>query len=489
MNPKLPFSSQVNSTNSLNKSPTSIPPILTAPVAPLFMRMALPIIFGLLINGLFNFVDALFISRAVGTDAIGGVSAAFPIQMVMISLSVMLGSGMASIISRRLGASRNSDKNEEASIIFSASLMLAALVGFVLSIILVYFRVEIFNSMQLPAALIPYAIDYLTPIAAIGAISFCHGTMSEGLRAQGLNGLVFKLMASMALLNIALDALFLFVFEWGVPGAAWATAISITMAFFYAIHMLRTGNHRITFSFKYFRLKPSIHKEAISLGVPVFLSYTGFAMMLLMVNISLVHVAGDEAQLLISAHGILNRVYMLIFLPVLGMMIAFQTFAGFNYGAQENGRVVKVLNIALITTAVYSVLWSVIMLVYPEFIFQIFSEDQQLINASADISRIVFVGFITVGVGMICPALFQAIGLAKPAIILNALHTYFLLLPALFLYTIFDSGLSHGPTGGATIGSNMGATGIWWLFPITDVLTAIIVGLYTWYFVQRLKTI
>lgn len=480
MNPKLPSSPQENATtsdSSLSNSSSSIPEILTAPIAPLFMRMALPIIFGLLINGLFNFVDALFISRAVGTDAIGGVSAAFPIQMVMISLSVMLGSGMASIISRCLGASKNSDKSEEASIIFSSSLMLAALVGFVLSIILLYFRVEIFHSMQLPAALIPHAIDYLTPIAAIGAISFCHGTMSECLRAQGLNGLVFKLMASMALLNIALDALFLFVFEWGVPGAAWATAISITMAFFYAIHMLRTGDHRVTFSFKYFRLKPNIHKQAIALGIPVFLSYTGFAMMLLMVNISLVQVAGDEAQLLISAHGILNRVYMLIFLPVLGMMIAFQTFAGFNYGAQENGRVVGVLNIALITTALYSVLWSVVMIGCPEFIFQIFSEDQALINASADIARIVFVGFITVSIAMICPALFQAIGLAQPAIILNALHTYFLLLPALFLYVLFEPELGFG------------ATGIWWLFPITDVLTAIIVGLYTGYFVQRLKSI
>ena len=112
-----------------------VPPILSAPVAPLFIKMALPIIFGLLINGLFNFVDAIFISRAVGTDAIGGVSAAFPIQMIMISLSAMLGSGMASIISRRLGA----DQDEEANRIFSASLALAAFVGLLLSIIIVFF--------------------------------------------------------------------------------------------------------------------------------------------------------------------------------------------------------------------------------------------------------------------------------------------------------------------------------------------------------------
>jgi putative MATE family efflux protein len=453
-----------------------IPPILTAPVAPLFIRMALPIIFGLLINGLFNFVDAIFISRAVGTDAIGGVSAAFPIQMIMISLSAMLGSGMASIISRRLGANQDNEANK----IFNSSLFLAALLGLLFSIIIVFFRIEIFNSMQLPSALIPYAIDYLTPIAAIGLISFCHGTMSDALRAQGLNGLVFKLMASMALLNIILDAIFLFIFDWGVPGAAWATALSITMAFFYAILLVKTRSHRINFSVKYFHLMPNIHKDAIALGIPVFLSYTGFAMMLLMVNIALVNIAGNDAQLLISAHGILNRVFMLIFLPVLGLMIAFQTFAGFNYGAQRNDRVIEVLKIALIITTLYSILWSVIMIGFPELIFQAFSNDQLLISAAANISSIVFIAFITIGIAMICPALFQALGFAKPAAFLNALHTYFLLLPALFLYSWLY------PT---TFSEYLTVDSLWWLFPIVDAIAAIAVGFYTWYFVKRLKII
>tara|TARA_B100001063_G_scaffold213872_1_gene213723 strand:+ start:2201 stop:3589 length:1389 start_codon:yes stop_codon:yes gene_type:complete len=451
------------------------PPILTAPVTPLFIRMALPIIFGLLINGLFNFVDAIFISRAVGTDAIGGVSAAFPIQMIMISMSAMLGSGMASIISRRLGAG----KDEEANKIFNSSLALAALLGLLFSIIIVFFRVEIFNLMRLPSALTPYALDYLTPIAAIGLISFCHGTMSDTLRAQGLNGLVFKLMASMALLNIALDALFLLVFEWGVSGAAWATSLSITMAFFYAAYLIKNGQHRIAFNIKGFRLIPKIHTEAVALGIPVFLSYTGFAMMLLMVNIALVSVADSEAQLLISAHGILNRVFMLIFLPVLGLMIAFQTFAGFNYGAQKHQRVIKVLKVALIASAAYSALWSVIMIGYPEYILQAFSNDTYLIQAAAEISRIVFLAFITVGIAMICPALFQAIGMAKQAAILNALHTYLLLLPALLLYSWLHPDF---------FGSQLSTDGIWWLFPITDVIAALVIALYSWYFIKRLQT-
>ncbi|MEH6448656.1 MAG: MATE family efflux transporter [Oleispira sp.] len=441
-----------------------VPPILTEPVAPLFIKMALPIIFGLMINGLFNFVDAIFISRAVGTNAIGGVSAAFPIQMIMISISAMLGSGMASIISRYLGA----NKDDEASMVFSASLVLAALVGLILSIIIVSFRFEIFELLQLPTVLIPYAVDYLTPIAAIGLISFCHGTMSEGLRAQGLNVQVFKLMASMALLNIALDALFLFVFDWGVPGAAWATALSITFAFFYAIYLLKTGSHRVSFTFNHFRFIPKVHQEAITLGIPVFLSYTGFAMMLLMVNVALVKVGGNQAELLISAHGILNRTFMLIFLPVLGMMIAFQTFAGFNYGAQRYERVTQVLKVALVISSAYALVWSVIMIFGSQYLFQLFTQDQALIKAAADIASIVFIAFITVGIGMICPALFQALGFAKPAILLNSLHSYILLLPTLWICS-----------------SMYGVDGIWWSFPVIDVVSAIVIAAYTGYFLKK----
>lgn len=453
--------------NPNQAQPNSVPPILTAPVAPLFIRMAMPIIFGLMINGLFNFVDAIFISQAVGTYAIGGVSAAFPIQMIMISMSAMLGSGMASIISRRLGA----DLDEDASQVFSASMMLAALLGLIFSLLIVFFRYEIFALLQLPAALLPHAIAYLTPIAAIGLISFCHGSMSECLRAQGLNGQVFKLMAAMAILNIILDALFLFVFNWGVPGAAWATAISITSAFFYAFYLLRTGNHRVRFTLSQFKLVPDIHKEALALGLPVFLSYTGFAMMLMMVNIALVKVGGDQAELLISAHGILNRTFMLIFLPVLGMMIAFQTFAGFNYGAMRYKRVFEVLKVALVISSIYSLIWSLIMIFFSEFLFQLFSADNALINSASDIASIVFIGFTTTGIAMICPALFQAIGYAKPAIILNALHNYVLLLPTLIIFSSIFS-----------------VNGIWWTFPLIDVMSALIIAIYTWRIIQKFNS-
>lgn len=438
--------------------------ILTAPVAPLFVRMAMPIIFGLLVNGLYNFVDAIFISRAVGTDGIGGVTAAFPIHMITISISAMLGSGMASILSRRLGA----NLDHEASQIFSASVVLALITGFILSVIITIFSADIFALLELPLTLRQYAIDYLNPIAMFLWMSFCYGALNESFRAQGLNVEVFKMMALSAMVNIILDAIFLFGFGWGVAGAAWATVIAIFTAFLYAIGLYLRNDYRIKFELDHFRFRPKVHKEAVSLGIPVFLSYAGFGLMLLIINVAIVKVAPAQSDLLISAHGILNRTFMLIFLPIIGMMIAFQTFAGFNYGAQIVGRIGEGLKVALLISSGYALAWSIVMIFIPEYLLMLFTDDQQLITTAKDISGIVFILFITAGIATICPALFQALGFAKPAAWLNALHTYILLLPLLWLCV-----------------SLFGVDGIWWSFPIIDAITtAIIVG-YTWYFMKQ----
>lgn len=225
---------------------------------------------------------------------------------------------------------------------------------------------------------------------------------------------------------------------------------------------MNTGNHRITFNRLHFRFVSSIHKEAVALGIPVFLSYTGFAMMLLIVNIALVEFGEEHAKLLISAHGILNRTFMLIFLPILGMMIAFQTIAGFNYGASRHQRVTQVLKIALIISSGYAMIWSIIMILGSRYLFQLFSQDILLIEGAAQIAEIVFIGFITTGVVMICPALFQALGFARPAGVLNALHNYVFLLPVLWL-----------------LASLFGVKGIWWSFPVIDGITTVIITAYT----------
>jgi len=166
-------------------------PMLTQPVFALFLRMAMPIIFGLLVNGLYNFVDAIFIARAVGTEAIGGVTAVFPLHMVLISLSGMMAGGMASILSRRLGAG----EHEQANTIFSSAIFLSLISGVFFAALVMLFKVDIFNFLAMPVNLQYYADQYITPIALFTFISFSSGVFSDGFRAEGKSMEMMKMLA------------------------------------------------------------------------------------------------------------------------------------------------------------------------------------------------------------------------------------------------------------------------------------------------------
>ncbi len=438
--------------------------MLTAPVFKLFIKMAMPIIIGLMINGLYNFVDAIFIARAVGTQAIGGVSAAFPVHMLLISFGAMMSSGMASMLSRQLGAQHY----HQANAIFTSTLFFALVMGILSSILLIIFKEDIFGWMKLPLVLRSYAIDYIVPIALFSGLSFCSGVVSDAFRAEGKTVLMMKVMLISSVLNVIFDAMFLFVFEWGVAGAAWATVSAIAISFAYSVRKLVTSEHQIRFEKKEFNWQWQYNRRALGLGMPIFLSYTGYAVMLASVNFAIASVAEQNTDLLISAHGIFNRTFMLIFLPILGMMIAFQTFAGFNYGAREYQRVVQVLKVAMLTCSSYALCWTTFMLFNSQWLFQLFTSDQALIAAASEISDIVLLGFVTVSIGMICPALFQALGFAKPAVILNAFRTYLLLLPVLWAFSV-----------------NFGVSGIWWTFPAIDAIASVIVAFYTYRFVKK----
>jgi Na+-driven multidrug efflux pump len=153
-------------------------PLLTHVIGEQFLKLAFPIIIALMINGLYSFVDAIFITRGVGINAMASVSAVFPINMLIISISAMLGSGMASIISRHLGCGDKQTANQ----IFSSSLLFSIAIGFGLSVLLYLIRFQIYPLLALPQELLNDADAYLVPILLITTISFASGTLTESFR-------------------------------------------------------------------------------------------------------------------------------------------------------------------------------------------------------------------------------------------------------------------------------------------------------------------
>jgi len=454
----------VNKTSVENPTNASHP-LLSQPISQQFVKLALPIIIALLINGLYSFVDAIFITRNVGLEAMASVSAVFPIYMIVISISAMLGSGMASIISRKLG---EGDK-ESASEVFSSSLFFVVIVGGICTALMLYFQQDIYHILSLPQALLSNSTAYFTPILLVTIFSFVSGTLTECFRASGKPQEMMKVLLFSSMMNVMLDAVFIVGFEWGVAGAAWATVLAILSSLLLAIRLQVTGVDHVKFSLAKFNFNWKVHKRVLALGIPIFISHSGFAFTLMMTILAITKYSTD-VSMLISAHGLLMRSFMLLFLPVLGMMIALQTLAGFNYGAGKMDRVKK----SLITAIMFSIGWATIvtfiLVIKPHWLLQLFTDDVALIEAASGISSIAFLGFVCGGISMMCSGLFQAMGKALPATLLDAIRTYLILMPVII----------YLPT-------QLGTDGIWWTFPIVDVCGVLISILFTtWYLRNRL---
>ncbi|PKG40875.1 MATE family efflux transporter [Psychromonas sp. Urea-02u-13] len=442
-------------------------PLLTHAIGGQFLKLAFPIIIALMINGLYSFVDAIFITRGVGINAMASVSAVFPINMLIISISAMLGSGMASIISRHLGSGDKQTANQ----IFSSSLLFSIAIGFGLSVLLYLIRFQIYQLLALPQELLNDADAYLVPILLITTISFASGTLTESFRAAGKPQDMMKVMLLGSLLNVAFDALFIFAFEWGVPGAAWATVLAMLCSFSLAVRLQMNGKDRLQLTRKAFRFNVNIHKQVVSLGFPVFLSHSGFAFTIAVTIFSVTKYSNADASLLLSAHGLIIRSFMLLFLPLLGMTIALQTLAAYNFGAGQLKRVKQSFFTAIMIGTIWTTCVSLLLVFKPQWLLQLFTEDKLLIETASNISSIVFLGFITTAAGMMCSTIFQAMGKALPAMLLEAARTYILLLPLIL-----------------SLPAWLGVKGIWWAFPITDVIGVTIALLFTaYYFKNRLE--
>ncbi|MDK2595507.1 MATE family efflux transporter [Pseudoalteromonas obscura] len=424
-------------------------PLLTAPIFKQFCFLAIPTILGMLISGLYSFVDALFISQGIGAHAMGAVSAVFPIQMLLIAISTMLGSGMASLVSRYLGANRQQDANQ----VFSASFLLAIGSAFILCV-LTYLNLDsIFNLLAVPESLKAQATSYITPIILFWVVGFICNQITEGFRASGNPKAMMQVLTTASILNIVLDALFIFVFEWGVAGAAWATICAISIALAIAIQLQLKGESKVQFHKQQVFSPLQIHTKILSLGLPVLLSHGGFSVILGATVYSISTVFADNSEPLITAHGILVRSYMFLFLPVIGMMVALQTLAGFNYGAGQYQRVYKAYIVACAMSFAWGLIVTFILCFKAQWLIAMFTQDQQVTELGVQIALISFCGFALSSFCMMSSGLFQGMGKAIPATMLDAARTYILLLPLM-----------------AVLPELFNPSALWWSFPIADIV-------------------
>ncbi|TFG93396.1 MAG: MATE family efflux transporter [Candidatus Atribacteria bacterium] len=425
-------------------------------ISKLLINLSLPATIGMMVNALYNLVDTIFVGRGVGALAIGGLTIAFPIQMVIMAFAQMIGIGAASAISRSLGAK----DIEKADYVAGNSFLLIIILSSIIAVIGLTFTEPMLRLFGATETILPYAKDYIT-IILWGSIFFSFAMSSNNLiRAEGNAKVAMFTMLIGAILNMILDPIFIFIFKMGIKGAALATIISQFISFLYILTYLYSGKSSL--KIKLHHLKPKIHIiiEMLTVGSAAFFRQVTGSVVAIVVNNSL-RIFGGDIALIIA--GILHRVIMFVFMPLFGVIQGMQPIVGFNYGAKKLDRVKETIKLSLITTTVIATFGWLIAELFPFVIISTFTRDAEVIEKGSTIIRIVLSMIPAIGIQIVGAALFQSLGKAVPSLILSLLRQVLLFIPlVIILPRIFGLGL----------------LGIWIAYPAADILSVILTALF-----------
>jgi len=421
-------------------------------ITKLLMRLSLPATIAMIVNALYNITDTIFIGRGIGYLGIGGLTIAFPVQMVIMATAQMIGIGAASIISRSLGAK----DIEKADHVAGNSFFAVGILGITicaLGLIFINPLLKIFGATDI---LLPYAQEYLQVIL-IGSIYFPFAVSTNNLiRAEGNAKVAMISMLIGTILNIILDYIFIFPMAMGIRGAALATILSQLVSVIFILFYIYGGHS--TLKVKLHHLKPDskILREIVIIGFPSFARQGSGSIIAVIMNNSLAFYGGELA---ISIYGIVNRVIMFLFMPLFGVVQGMQPIAGFNYGAKRFDRVKEVVKLSIIVTTVFASIGTLIGELFPWFIIGLFDNDPDLIRNGSYALRLIISMIPIIGVQIIGAALFQSLGKAIPSLLLTLSRQVLFLIPlVLILPRIFGFGLF----------------GIWISIPIADFFAAIV---------------
>lgn len=425
----------------------------TDPIGKLLLHYSLPAIIGMTVSSLYNVIDRIFIGNGVGPYAIAGLALTMPLMMLTIAFGAMIGAGAATMVSIRLGQQRKT----EAIKILGNTLILNIIIGFAITVLGLTFLDPILVAFGASKATLPYARDFMQIILIANLFNHSFMGLNNVMRASGYPKKAMWSSFLTVIVNLCLAPVFIFVFHWGIRGAAFATAIAQLCGFCWVmIHFLNQESF-LHFQKGYFKLKKRIIGDILSIGISPFLMNVGASMVAVIVNISLSKYGGEQSDMAIGAYGIVNSVALLFIMTTLGLNMGMQPIAGYNFGARQNDRVLKVYKLTAIAATCVTTLGFAIAMLFPTTLVSVFTNDVELIRQSKVAMRLVLLMFPIVGFQIATSNFFQSVGKAHLAILLSLSRQFIFLIPGLFI-------LPH----------LLGINGVWLAMPVGDFCACII---------------
>lgn len=439
-------------------------PFTNGPLAPIFVKTALPIIFVMSMNGLLTVVDAIFLGRYVGADALGAVTLMFPIYMLIVALATLVSNGMSSILARSLGAS----DMESARAVFAGAHGLALAVAGVL--ILGYFLFGRSITLFLADGSEPLAQmgqTYLAITCMATPLAFVLAVNSDALRNEGRVGFMAAMSLLVSLSNIGFNYLLIAVLDMGVAGSAYGTLCAQLLAFGIIATFRFSGRSGVHPTALWQHPLWGRWGRIIALGAPQSLNFIGIALGSTAILLALQWVGSAQYETTISAYGIVTRVLTFVFLPLLGLTHAVQSIIGNNFGAQAWARSDASLRMGLLVALIYCSAAQAVLALFAPTIGGMFVDQPQVIAELSRILPLTSSMLWLAGPMIVIATYFQAIGDAPRAALLGLTKPYLFALPLTF-----------------ALPSALGEIGVWLAAPLAEIL---MLGLTTLVLIQTAR--
>lgn len=435
----------------------------TKPVGKLLAQYALPAVIAMTAASLYNIIDRVFIGQVVGPMAISGLAITFPFMNLAAAFGAAVGVGASTTISVKLGQK----DYESAENILGNTITLNLIVGLAFGGICLLFLDPILRFFGASDATLPYARDFMQVILAGNVFSHMYFGMNAVLRAASKPRMAMFATIFTVGMNILLDVVFILWWHWGIKGAAFATIISQVLALCWQMKLFTNKSELLHLKRGIYKLKSNLVRNIISIGISPFLMNACACVIVIFINNQLVRFGGDMA---VGAYGIANSIAMIFVMFVIGLNQGMQPIAGYNYGAQQYDRMMRVVKLSIITAVCIMLTgWSLAMFA-PYHCARMFTTDPELIKGSIKAIHIIMMMFPLIGSQMVITNFFQCIGKVKISIFLSLSRQLLFLLPLLAILPNF-----------------YGINGVWASMPTSDFIAVVVAVTIMLVFLRRFK--
>lgn len=422
----------------------------TRPVGRLLVEYALPAIIAMTASSLYNMVDSIFIGQGVGALAISGLAVTFPFMNLSAAFGAAVGVGASSYISVKLGQKDYA----KALRVFGNTVTLNVIIGILFSTISLLLLDPILYFFGASDQTISYAREYMIIILLGNVITHLYFGMNAVLRSASKPRAAMFIIIFTVVLNTLLDPLFIYTFDLGIAGAAYATILAQLLAFLWQLKLFSDKREILHLQRGIYKPSLRIIRNILAIGMSPFFMNACACIIVIFINRNLLTYGGDLA---VGAYGIANRVAFIFVMVTMGVNQGMQPIAGYNYGAQKFDRLLRVLKLAMISATCVTTSGFLVAEFCPRLCVSLFTDDAQLTSLSINGLRILMAAMPIVGYQMVITNFFQSIGMAKISIVLSLSRQLLLLLPLLILLPPY-----------------FGIDGVWMSMPVSDTLSALL---------------